>query len=300
LATQKFAPYFNVFVCDTNPDYLVPSSSLAKDFFQVPPIGNPEYREHMLDLFRRYGINVFVPLIDADIHTFPTDFPDLTKLGVRCTGVSSDVSRMIRNKRTLMGVLNSNGISTPKTLSQSDLREQGVGTFFVKPETGFGSQGVFTANTAQALAALEAHSGLLVQELCSGPEYTVEVFNQDAVLSICRERLQTKSGVCTKARVFSDSTLHSIAERLTKLFALPVAFCFQVMSRENGEFVLTDLNPRLGAGTALSTACGWSLASAALATWGQIPGDSQTYLSTPRRQQFVVRVFQEILMEKEC
>lgn len=266
----------------------------------MPPIEKPEYREHMLDLFRSHDVNVFVPLIDADIHIFPTDSPDLTKLGVRCTGVSGDVSRVIRNKRTLMGVLNSNGISTPKTFSRSDLVEHRAATFFVKPESGFGSQGVFTANTSQALAALEANSGLLVQELCSGPEYTVEVFNQDAVLSICRERLQTKSGVCTKARVFSDSTLHSIAERLTKLFALPVAFCFQVMSRNNGEFVLTDLNPRLGAGTALSTACGWSLASAALATWGQIPGDPRTYLSTPTREQYVVRVFQEILMEKKC
>lgn len=90
--------------------------------------------------------------------------------------------------------------------------------------------------------------------------------------------------------------MHAIAERLCRLIELPPAFCFQVMTGPAGNWLITDLNPRLGAGTALSTACGWSLASAALACYGDLPLDPTQYLSPLDGEHHVVRVFQELVM----
>ena len=34
----KFTSYFNFFVCDINPPYLIPATRLAQRFFQVPRV----------------------------------------------------------------------------------------------------------------------------------------------------------------------------------------------------------------------------------------------------------------------
>jgi hypothetical protein len=37
--SEKFATYFNLFVCDINPSYLIPGARLAQRFIQVPRAG---------------------------------------------------------------------------------------------------------------------------------------------------------------------------------------------------------------------------------------------------------------------
>ena len=168
---------------------------------------------------------------------------------------------------------------------------------FVKPEQGFGSHGARAVVVDDIAALLAREPGLLVQSMCYEPEITVEVFNRRGMIhSLCRERLETKAGVCTKARIWVDTALHSLSQRLCAVLDLPEAFCFQVMAGEDGTWLITDVNPRLGAGTALSTAYGWSLASAALACWGGIEYPMQ-FLHTRSGDVHVVRVFQERVMD---
>ncbi len=297
LVSEKFTSYFNLFVCDINPPYLIPAARLAQRFFQVPRIDNPEYHSRMLALFAEHSIDIFVPLIDADVHGFPTDATELAELGVRSTGIPSSTSAVIGNKRNLSVFLESHGFLVPRTVSFEEVTNQPGRRFFVKPEQGFGSKGIRIAEAEDVLRVVSREPDLLIQELCHEPEVTVEVFNQDTVLSLCRERLETKAGVCTKARIFADDALHSIAERLCGLLDLPIAFCFQVMTGTDGKWVITDINPRLGAGTALSTAYGWSLASAALACWGKLSIDPRHFLRTLPGDKHVVRVYQELLMD---
>ena len=297
LVCQKFATSFNLFVCDINPPYLIPAARLAQRFFQVPRIDRPEYHSHMLALLAEHSIDIFVPLIDADVHGFPTDSAELTKLGVRSTGIPSSTSTAIGNKRNMSAFLEKHGFLVPKTVSLDEVANQPGRRFFAKPERGFGSRGARIAEAQEVLHAVAREPDLLIQELCHEPEVTVEVFNNGTVLSLCRERLESKAGVCTKARIFSDNALHSLAVRLCAVLDLPIAFCFQVMTGAEDKFVITDINPRLGAGTALSTAYGWSLASAALVCWGNLSHDPLDFLKTFPCDKHVVRVYQEILMD---
>lgn len=296
LAVEKFDSRFNLFVCDINPPHLIPAARLAKRFFQVPLAASPDYCAHMLRLFSEHKIDVFVPLIDADDRRFSSDAAELTALGVRSTGVSSGTSAVIHNKRDLSVFLESRGFRTPRTVSSEEVANRPGGRFFIKPEQGLGSKGARVAESEEVLRAIAKSKNLLVQELCREPEVTVEVFNHGVVRSLCRERLETKAGVCTKARIFADATLHSLAERLCAALDLPVAFCFQVMTGADGEFLITDVNPRLAAGTALSTAYGWSLASAALVCWGDLPLDPQQFLRMSQGDKYVVRVYEEKVM----
>jgi carbamoylphosphate synthase large subunit len=297
LVTEKFAAYFNLYVCDINPPNLIPAARLARYFIQVPPISDPNYWPHMLGLFVKHQIDIYVPLIDADVYMFGTDIPELRKLGIRIAGIPSSASAIIRNKRFLSKFLDNCGFRVPKILAIEDVKNHPGSRFFLKPEQGFGSKDARIVEAEETRYWLEKESGLLIQELCREPEVTVEVFNQDTVLSLCRERLETKAGVCTKARIFMDDALHLLAVRLCAVLDLPIAFCFQVMLGTDGQWVITDVNPRLGAGTALSSAYGWSLASAALVCWGDLSFSPMEFLKTLPGEKHVVRVYQELLMD---
>jgi hypothetical protein len=297
LVSEKFTSYFNLFVCDINPPYLIPAARLAQRFFQVPRIDNPEHHSCMLALFAEHRIDIFVPLIDADVQGFPTDAPELEKLGVKSTGVPSSTSAVIGNKRNLSAFLESHGFTVPKTVLLEEVADQSSRRLFLKPEHGFGSKGARIAEAEEVLHMVAREPDLMIQELCHEPEVTVDVFNHGTVLSLCRERLETKAGVCTKARIFSDVVLHSLAVRLCNVLDLPVAFCFQVMMGTDGNWAITDVNPRLGAGTALSDAYGWSLASAALVCWGDLPLDPCQFLRTLPGDKHVVRVYKELVMD---
>jgi hypothetical protein len=297
LVAGQFASYFNLFVCDINPPHLIPAARLAKRFFQVPRIDHPDYHSHMLALFAEHGIDIFVPLIDADVHRFPGDSLELVKLGVRSTGVLARTSAILGNKRNLSGFLKRQGFCTPRIVPMEEVAKVPGHQFFIKPEQGFGSRGARVAEAEDVLRAVAREPNLLVQELCREPEVTVEVFNHGTVRSLCRERVETKAGVCTKARIFEDDGLQSLAGSLCDVLDLPAAFCFQVMTGADGKWFITDINPRLAAGTALNTAYGWSLASAALAIWGDLRLDPMSFLWTMPGDKYVVRVYQELVMD---
>ncbi|MFN3076306.1 MAG: ATP-grasp domain-containing protein [Alphaproteobacteria bacterium] len=298
LVREVFPDHFELLVCDIYPPHLVASSRLAQRCFQVPPVADPGYRAHMLALFAAEGIDLYVPLIDADVYEFPSDDPSLEALGVRSTGAVAASAPLLRNKRVLAEFLDRHGIVVPGRLVEEDLSTRPPDErVFVKPEKGFGSRGAGVATVAAARARLRDEEGLVVQALCRPPEITVEVFNgTTGVRALCRERLETKEGVCTKARIWWDEELEALARHLCTVLALPVAFCFQVLRDDRGRWTVVDLNPRLGAGTALSTAYGWSLASAALAAWGRLDLAPEDFLRLQPEERHVLRVYSEIVM----
>jgi len=298
LIKTKFGEHFSLYLCDTNPRHLVASAVFADGFFQVLPVTNGDFRGRMVEIFRKEQINIYVPLIDKDIYSFPADDPELVALGVKSVAPPAKSALVLRNKRTLAEHLRTKTIRVPRTFTVEEIAAANPETeYFVKPEDGWGSSGASSMTGRRINESAEQISGtrILIQELCQSPELTVEVYNaRGKVLAVARERLETKSGVCTKARLSIDPDITAFAEKLCREIELPVAFCFQVMKNGADDWVLTDLNPRLGAGTSLSSTAGWSLAEAALVTWANLPTDPLHSLEQFHGERFVVRAYREI------
>ena len=110
--------------------------------------------------------------------------------------------------------------------------------YFVKPKDEVGSVGAKVMSGGDILA--HYNSNLIIQEICSEPEITLECFNYDGIVySIARKRLASKSGVCTKTKVFSDKELTAIAQKFADSVQLPHIFNLQFMTNMNGEKVIT-------------------------------------------------------------
>jgi len=248
----------------------------------------------MLNLFDDLRINVFLPLIDEEIFMFPKDDPELIGRGIISSGVPSKSVETLKSKAKWTKHLDSKGILVPMIFTDVNLPRETF--FYIKPVMGFGSRGSFKATYDKAFSYL-GNDSYIVQELCKEPEITVEVYNENSVVkSLCRERLEVKAGVCTKARIWHDPELDELAVKICSVMELPLAFCFQVMKNISGQFVVTDLNPRLGAGTSMSSRYGWQLASALLSYLAGKKEDRSKYFHLQVESKFVTRVYQDILM----
>jgi len=141
----------------------------------------------------------------------------------------------------------------------------------------------------------------VIQELCESPEITVDSFYDDRNnigYAYCRERLETKSGVCTKARLFADPELSDFANKIGQSLKQRGTICFQVMKCNDG-WALTDLNVRSGAGTSLTCSAGFDVLSAAFAC--RIGEDYLDFLRPikEREEFFITRQYSDFVMSQK-
>lgn len=285
-------------IMDINPKHLVTSTLLADAFEQVPLISDPEFKKVFLDIIKRYEVDTYLPLIDMEIE-IAAKFRDSNLLQSRfyLLAPTIEAARICHDKYLTAQWLKDHNLLTPRTvLADSDL-SQFDSLFFLKPRRGFGSRGAKQASFADInVIPLEERVNWVVQPLCKAPEVTVDVYvnpNNGFYRTVCRERLETKSGVCTKAHVFVSDELESIALKIAEGLGFYGTFCFQVM-RYKGEWNITDINARPGAGTAISVAVGLDFFAAAFAYhWGIDPQNALPKLS---RDFFVTRQYAEYVM----
>lgn len=279
-----------LYVCDINPPHLVHTSTLADYYYVIPAIKSEGYYEYMMALFEKEKIDILVPLIDWDLSLFSYDNADLLRLGIYSTAPYKQTFNILSNKRNMARTLEEMGIGVPQIISSELLEPEG--TYYVKPEIGFGSRDsrVVLGRDVKGMNL----NGMIVQELCLPEEITVDAFCDGKVVkSICRERIEVKSGVCTKARIFENPELSKVITRLALEFNLPHMNCIQFMRSQQGKWLLTDFNLRLGGGSALSAAVGFKMAESSVALWLNMP--ELVSVDIPAQEHFVVRCFEEIV-----
>lgn len=256
---QKFSDDFYIVGCDINKRWLVPSCEYLDDFIQCPYSSDSSYYSFILKICETKKIDWILPSFDADQFLFSSDNEDLGKLGVKSTGISQKLS-FYKDKILTNKFLSSVKIPVPRLYAINEIDD--CKEYFVKPIHGVGSIGAKNLSGTE-IKALADSSEFVIQEICSDPEYTLECFNYNGkIYSVCRERIASKSGVCTKTRIFHDENLQKYAERLAKSENLPYIFNMQFMKNSYGKYVCTDLNLRTAGGMALSYAADWDEVSA--------------------------------------
>jgi carbamoylphosphate synthase large subunit len=281
---------------DMNPGHLVTSALLADAFEQVPASSDTEFAAALVDILRRHHIDTYLPLIDLEIlRAAELREKGLLPHGLVTLAPSAASARACLDKLETASIVQSAGIAVPLTApaTQPFASKQ----YFLKPRRGFGSRGAgIVARDELDLRAAPRAEDWVVQEICPGPEMTVDVSrapSRQLLRVVCRDRLEVKAGVCTKARVFDDAAHAAVAERIGRTLGLAGGYCFQMMNSSRG-WLVTDVNARLGAGTALSVAAGVDFFAATFANaWGL---DASQFLPPLPGECFVTRQYAEFLM----
>lgn len=294
---EKFRDSFFIVGVDINESYLVPSIIYLDSFYKVPSSADSSYFQTILNLCKRERIDVILPSFDIDQKLFYPENSALVGLGIYSLGVPYKSLEMYDNKENMIKFLQKNNIDIPYTFSLSEIED--TKKYFLKPKNGVASQGIKIEKGIE-IKKYKENKNLLIQEICQKPEVTLECFYYDGTLNtIARERIETKSGVCTKAHVYHDEQLQEIALNFVKKIETPIYFNLQFMKNSKNRSVITDVNLRLAGGMSLSHAAGWDEASAiANVLLGKSKEDILCCFNLNATEQFIVRAYTDIVTKK--
>jgi hypothetical protein len=283
-----------VVTADSNPHHLVAASLLSDRHIQMPSLKDAAFPEVLDLILGGERITDYILLHDAEFAFAEQVRPKHSSVSIWSSPI---FPRLAHDKVEAQNWLERLGLPVPLRYDVVTLPEHGE--FFAKPRRGFGSRGA-SRQPVEVLRAMpqEALHSLMVQEVCSGPEITVDSF-YDAETgthrAVMRERLSVRSGICLAARLFEDHTFSGWARRIGTALGQRGTICFQIM-RASAGWAITDLNLRPGAGTAMSIAAGIDLLGAAVACrWGE-PYAAMISRTLPAEGVFVTRHYEEFVM----
>lgn len=260
-----FADKIELFISDINDRELVASASLADHFFKVPLATSDGYSNYMYRLLKENEIDAIIPLIPWEQKFFSEDNQEFAKLNIKTAAPNMKLSDELNNKVGLNKFCKTHNIPTIEVLEKYDEREIVENRlYFIKPVNGFGASGAKKIYGHDLTK--EYFENYVVQEYCEGPEITVEAFYHEGELhTIARERVEAKSGVCTKAKIIKVPEAEAIVKTFTEYFDFPKVFNIQFIKKDSVWKVM-DINLRLAAGTGLSNAAGFQLIRAYLSS----------------------------------
>lgn len=287
-----------IVAADVNPRRLVAAAALADDFLQCPPVADRGYVDWLEGALAGSGASVYVPLIDADIVVAAELRESGRSGGARIAAPPVESARICCDKLATYEWLRARGLPGCETWEPALAPARGAG-LVAKSRRGQGSAGFQALDGLAELDALRGSPDLVVQAACVPPEVTIDAYlsaRGDLFRAVCRERLEVKAGVSTKARVFESEELAAIAEPIVRGLALAGGSCIQVMRGDGGEWRVTDVNARPGAGTRLSSAAGVDVLGALCADLLGREFAFDRALGRLDREVFAVRQFDEYVV----
>ncbi|WP_086245425.1 ATP-grasp domain-containing protein [Campylobacter devanensis] len=295
---EKFSNDFYIIGADINEKYLISTCNYLDNFYKVSKSDSADYYDAILKILKDENIAFLFTILDIDQGLFNSDNDDLKNIGVRTFSVDSKLWSSYKSKDTMNNLLNLHGFLTPKlyNLNEIELNRK----YFIKSKKGFGSIGARIV-TGKDIHNINNIDDYLIQEICIGPEYTIECFNYHNITrTVTRERIEAKAGVCTKTKVFNHIELESIVKEFAKKISCPYCFNLQFMKNSHNKFVITDVNFRFAGGMSLAYAAGWDEVSAlAKIMLNKSEDEVLATVSEKIQPQYVVRAYTDVITKIE-
>lgn len=293
---STFPDDFWIIGADINDPWLVSTSTIVDSFYKIPRFDDPDYLSAIEGIIEKEHPDYILPSYDFDQQLFYTGAPLLKKYNITSLSTSKETLEIYKNKQLMNDFLDKNHFSVPKQYHKEECDDDC--DYFIKPLNGSGSIGA-SVKSGKAIKDMGC-SDLIIQELCCKPEITMECFHYgDFFTHVCRERIETKAGVCTKARIFRNNDLEKIARELSSLLDLPVIFNIQFMKSKTGNWTITDINLRNAGGMSISYTAGWDVVTPlGKIMLGQTENLSDCFPDTIP-EQYIVRVYRDIVTSKK-
>ncbi len=271
-SAEELGISLNLLACDLEPEWSA-ACQLADHYFAVPRADSEEYIPVLLSLCTGNGVDLLVPTIDDELLSLSKNLQRFHADGIWVSVGEPAFVQMARNKLATAHALTALDIATPATFSLAEVFDDLQGhqwPMIVKPNHGSAGRLISVVNSAAELPTIEPEP-LIVQELLSGPEYTINMFfdrSGKATTVVPHRRVRTRAGEVEKGVTERHKALCDIGWKLGEAFeGVRGVICFQAIVTENGPVVF-EINARFGGGYPLAHAAGaefarWLLEEAA-------------------------------------
>lgn len=250
----------------TDMSSLAPSLYEADKFYTVPRMTAPGYIDVILDICKKEAIGGVLSLIDPELSLLAENKDKFAAVGTTVIGSSYELCEMSLDKFQMYQWLTSHGYRCAKSYmdKQAFYADVDAGKIsypvFVKPARGSASIAISKVYDRETIELLFSHSdGLMIQEFLDGQEIGADVYidliTKKVVSIFTKKKILMRAGETDKAVSFRDEKLF----RLIQQFAEEAGFLGQIdidIFRIDGEYFISEVNPRFGGGYPHAYACG--------------------------------------------
>lgn len=253
-------------VIATDMSELAPAIYEADKYFIVPPMSDPGYLDHILQICQVEQIDGVLSLIDPELSLLAKNEHKFNEIGTTVIGSSFELCELSLDKFKMFQWLKEKKYLCAETYLDQNKFYQDVTDgkidypVFVKPSKGSASLSISKVYDKETVELLYKHAdGLIVQQFLNGQEIGVDVYidmiSGEVVSVFAKKKLKMRAGETDKAVSFKDQKLFDLVERFVKDAGYRGQIDIDIFEI-NGEYYISEVNPRFGGGYPHAYECG--------------------------------------------
>lgn len=261
---KAFAGVGTVVATDANE--LGPAIYDADKYYIVPPITEPGYIDEIIDICKKERINGVLSLIDPELSLLAENEERFKAIGVTVIGSSYNLCEMALDKMQMYEWLKTHGYNCARSwMDKSEFYkavDAGVVSYpvFVKPYRGSASISISKVFDKETVDLLFAHENdMMIQEFLNGQEIGADVYidliSSEVVSIFTKKKIKMRAGETDKAVSFKDPELFALIEKFVKEAGYRGQIDIDIFEI-NGEYYISEVNPRFGGGYPHAYECG--------------------------------------------
>ena len=242
----------------TDASALGPAIYDADKYYIVPPITERGYIDKILEICQKEQIKGVLSLIDPELSLLAANEDKFKAIGVTVIGSSYDLCEMALDKMQMYEWLKAHGYNCARSWMDKEEFYKAVDAgevsypVFVKPYRGSASISISKVYDKETVDLLFAHEDdLMIQEFLDGQEIGADVYidliSGEVVSIFTKKKIKMRAGETDKAVSFKDPELFSLIEK----FVNEAGYRGQIdidIFEINGEYYISEVNPRFGGG----------------------------------------------------
>ena len=248
-------------VIATDMQNIAPAIYDADKFYIVPRMTAPGYIDVILDICKKEKIDGVLSLIDPELSLLAENKERFAEVGTTIIGSDYEVCEMALDKMAMYKFCIENGFKAARSWTDLDSfkKEIEMGNIefpvFIKPQKGSASiaiSKVYDMDTAELLFAhADEDEHLMIQEFLDGQEIGadcyIDMISGEIVSIFTKKKLLMRAGETDKAVSFKDEKLFDLIKDFVKKAGYRGQIDVDIFD-VNGEYYMSEVNPRFGGG----------------------------------------------------
>lgn len=253
-------------VIATDMSKLAPAVYEADKFYQVPRMTDPGYIDIIFDICKKEEVNAVLTLIDPELSLLAKYKENFARLGVTVIGSSYELCERALDKMQMFLWLTRHGYKCAKSYVDKDKFYEDINAgiinypVFVKPVKGSASIAISKVYDKETIELLfKKNDNLMIQEFLNGQEIGTDVYidmlSGETVSIFTKKKLLMRAGETDKAVSFKDEKLFDLIEKFVRDSGWRGQIDIDIFEI-NGEYYISEVNPRFGGGYPHAYECG--------------------------------------------
>lgn len=253
-------------VFTTDCSELAPALYDADKYFIVPKMNEEGYIDEIISICKENNIKAVLSLIDPELNLLAEYKQDFLSIGTTPIISEYDVVEMCFDKYSMYKFLIQNGFKTVRSYINKEELYKDVDAkvinypVFVKPVRGSASINISKVNSKEEVELLFSRfDNLMIQEFMDGTEYGADVYidmiSNEPVAIFTKEKIKMRAGETDKAVSIKDEKLFELIKRFVRKAGFKGIIDVDIF-KVNGEYYISEVNPRFGGGYPHAYECG--------------------------------------------